>query len=48
MVLVDLTIDGGSSLFMACLDDGLVDNGGSDLLVHGGIIMARFGPRMEI
>lgn len=44
VVLVDLTVDGGSSLLMAVLGDALVDYGRGDLLVNGGVIVTGLAP----
>jgi len=45
MVLVDLAVNGGRCLFMTGLLDFLIHNGGSNLLVHGGVMMASFVPK---
>ena len=44
MVLVHFTINSGLSLLMALLDDLLVDNGGSDLFVDGGVMVTSLLP----
>ena len=45
MVLVDLTVDGRRGLLVACLGDGLIDDSGGDILVHGGVMVTRIVPR---
>ena len=45
VVLVDFLVHGGLDLFMACWEDGLLDDSGSDLLVHGSVVVTRLGPR---
>lgn len=44
MVLVDLTVDGGLHILVAGLDNLLLDDSGSYLLVDGGIVMTSLGP----
>lgn len=44
VVLVDLTVNGGGGLLMTGLDNSLVNDGGSDLLVHSGIVVTGLGP----
>ncbi len=44
MVLVHFTINSGLSLLMALLDNLLVDNGGSDLFVDGGVMVTSLLP----
>lgn len=47
VVLVDLTVDSGSSLLMTLLNDLLIHDSGSDFLVDGGVMVTRLGPRAE-
>ena len=47
MVLMDFTVDGGRGLFVTLLDDVLVHDGGSDLLVNGGVMMTGLVPVKE-
>ena len=47
MVLVDLTIDGGSSLLVTLLTDGLLHDGWSNLLVHGGVMVTSLVPGVD-
>lgn len=44
MVLVDLTIDGSRGLLVTLLNDGLVHDGGSNLLVNGGVVVTSLVP----
>jgi hypothetical protein len=44
MVLVDLTINGGLSLLMTLLDNVLLNNGRSNLLVDCGVMMTSLVP----
>lgn len=48
VVLVNLTVDGGSSLLMTVLGNILVDYGRGDLLMNGGVIVTGFGPVMAM
>lgn len=47
VILVHLTIDGGGSLFVALLDDFLLHNSGSDLLMYSGVMMTSLVPESE-
>lgn len=47
MVLMDFTVDGCRGLFVALLDDGLVHDGGSDLLMNGGVMVTSLVPVKE-
>lgn len=44
MILVNFTIDGCSSLFMAVLGDSLLSDSGSNSLVDGGVMVTSFVP----
>ena len=44
MVLMDLTIDGSGGLLVTLLDDVLVHDGGSNLLVNGGVMVTSLVP----
>ena len=44
MVLMDLTIDGSSSLLVTLLNDVLVDDSGSNLLVDSGVMVTSLVP----
>ena len=44
MVLVDLTIDGSSGLFVTLLNDVLVHDSGSNLLVNSGVMVTSLVP----
>ena len=44
MVLVDLTVDSSLSLLVALLDNVLLDDCGSDLLVDCGVMMTSLVP----
>ena len=47
MVLMDFTVDGGRGLFVTLLDDVLVHDGGSNLLVDGGVMVTSLVPVKE-
>lgn len=43
VILVDLLVDGSLHVLVLGLGDGLVDDRGRDLLVDGGVVVARLG-----
>lgn len=47
VVLVNLTVDDGLSLFMTLLNDVLVDHGWGDFLVDSGIMLTGLGPVVQ-
>ena len=48
MVLVNLAVDGSGSLFVTLLDDSLVHNCGSNLLVNGGVMVTSLVPMKRL
>ena len=46
VVLVDLSVDSGGSLFMTLLDDLLLYDGWGNFLMNGGIMVSSLGPRI--
>ena len=44
MVLMDFTVDGSSGLLVTLLNDGLVDDSGSNLLVDSGVMVTSLVP----
>jgi len=48
VVLVNLTVNGGLGLLMTVLENLLVHNGGSHILVDCSVIVTCLGPRRRI
>ena len=47
VVLVDLAVNCSGGLLVAGFGEGLIDNGGGDLFMDGGVMVTSLGPREE-
>ena len=47
MILMDLTVDGGSCLLVTMLGNSLVGDGGCDCFMDGGVMMTSLVPKDE-